>query len=101
MDEVTNTYIYCAKKDTSRHHGRVSTYLVETMNGDDKIVARITPMPMVREFLAPHEVALNALKANLMVDGDWVQKARHNRIKAKANPPKGTATNAKTRQPKP
>ena len=96
MSKVTQTYIYCATNDAKSHRGKRSTYLVEMLeqDKDNRVVARISPMPMVRDVAAPHEVALNAIKANLLVRGDWNQGSRHSYIETT---PRGDAIpNAKT-----
>jgi hypothetical protein len=103
MSEVSQTYIYCATRDTPQHRGKRSTYLVEMLEQttDNRVVARISPMPMVRDVAAPHEVALNAIHANLVVRGNWNQGVRHSYIEATprgATPPNATT---KPTQPKP
>ena len=99
MDEVvTNTYIYCANTDGSKHRGKRNTYLVEEMTGG-KVVARISPMPMVNDSIAVQEVTVNAVKNDLVVEGEWSPKARHSRIKV--HPRKVSPKSATPKQPKP
>jgi hypothetical protein len=92
MDEVISSYIYCANDDTPKHKGKKSTYLVESLRGSN-VVARISPMPMVGDITAPHEVTINALKSDLTVQGEWLPKTRHAKIQV--TPRKGTPKNAK------
>lgn len=92
MDKVISSYIYCANDDAPKHKGKKSTYLVECLSGSN-VVARISPMPMVGDITAPHEVAINALKSDLTVQGEWLQKNRHAKIKV--TPRKGAGHNAK------
>jgi hypothetical protein len=98
MDEVViSTYIYCANTDGSKHRGKRNTYLVEHMGGG-KVVARISPMPMVNDSIAIHEAAINGMKSNLVTEGDWSPTARHSRIKVH---PRKVTKSATPKQPKP
>jgi len=58
-------------------------YLVETLTGSN-VVARITPLGMVKQIESESEVAMTALKQDMTLAGEWnsTKTKRHKRIRA-------------------
>ena len=75
-------YIYRSATSSTRHRRRVSVYLVEYLR-DSNVVARIEPLGLVHESLGEHELVLQGLRRNLVLNGQWNQTSsqHHDRVR--------------------
>jgi hypothetical protein len=77
---VVSRYFYVSKEDSQRHKGKVSAYLVERLD-DEKVVAKITPIGLVKEETAENELNLFAIKNNLSVASEWKTNRKTKKIR--------------------
>ena len=69
-EEVTKRWVYCASRDAKGHKGRRSAYLVEQQAGSN-VIARITPIGLVKEITQQQEINIFALRNGMTVAGRW------------------------------
>lgn len=67
---VVSRYFYVGQEDSTRHKGKVSAYLVERLD-DEKVVAKITPIGLVKETSAETDLNLFSIKNNLSAASEW------------------------------
>jgi hypothetical protein len=77
---VVSRYFYVGQEDSQRHKGKVSAYLVERLN-DEKVVAKITPIGLVKEATAENELNLFAIKNNLSAASEWKTNRKTKKIR--------------------
>jgi len=68
--EVTKRWVYCANRDANGHKGKLSAYLVEQQEGSN-VIAKITPIGLVKEITKKQEVNIFALRNGFTVAGRW------------------------------
>jgi hypothetical protein len=83
--EPAQRYFYRSARASTRRDSMVSVYLVERCYGSS-VVARIEPLGLVHAKIGEHEIALRALRRNLVSVGPWrvTRSARHARVAVRA-----------------
>jgi hypothetical protein len=79
--EPAQRYFYRSARVSARRDALVSVYLVERCYGSP-VVARIEALGLVHARVGEHEIALRALRRNLVSVGPWrtTRSARHRRV---------------------
>jgi hypothetical protein len=79
MQEVKRRYFYQAKRDTSRHRGKRSLYLVEHLAGAGANI-RVEYMGYVKGDETSPELSLFATQRGMSLVGDGQPTERHLRL---------------------
>lgn len=77
---VTKRYFYYGE-ESPKHKNRVSAFLVERMDGTDKVVAQITPLGQFKTTEVQSMLNIEAIKSGLTVTGEWTVRKNYHRCR--------------------
>jgi len=82
---VSARYFFRSQRASSRHKDRVPLYLVETLTGS-RVVARITPLGLVKEYVVEEMANLEAIRLRVTPTGGWrdTRSGHHRRLQVVA-----------------